>query len=343
VHWCIVITGADPMVDHLYYTFYPGEFVRYIPPNGNARIGRIISVAHNTVSVQWWLLDEESFDPVFLPPSFMESEEHDIIPTPLLSSLVFMFRTSDITSFKVRYVYGMKNIISIKRDVFFHYTQQSLTSIICEGLSHISFELQRIMCNTRERQQCYSSVRLQISALTWRYLLEMFEVQEHDLVKVNTFSCLSGRDLSTTSVKTKSPCKILRVEDEPSLLRVISVFGLSAVVGVRKKPPKASKLLGNDTCTSRREGALTNDVVNVVDVESNANRPPAPKRFTFDARGRKGIDFLFFPEQSSLKMTVRYSSFVLGDIMEELYRLGLPRRLGIAALTDDEIEELLHR
>jgi hypothetical protein len=79
------------MADYLYYIFHPGEFVHYTPPNGNARIGRILSVAHNTVSVQWWLLDDERVDSVFLPPPFMESEEYDVIPTPLLSSLVFMF------------------------------------------------------------------------------------------------------------------------------------------------------------------------------------------------------------------------------------------------------------
>jgi hypothetical protein len=84
----------------------------------------------------------------------------------------------------------------------------------------------------------------------------MLEVQEHHLVKVNTFSSLSGRDLSSTSVKTKTPCKVLRVEDKASLLRVISVFGRLAAVGVRKKPPKVSKLLGNDTCTSARKGFL---------------------------------------------------------------------------------------
>ena len=84
----------------------------------------------------------------------------------------------------------------------------------------------------------------------------MLGVLEHHLVKVNAFSSLSGRDLSTTSVKTKSPCKVLRVEDKPSLLRVISVFGLLAAVVVKKKLPKVSKLLGNDTCASAREGAL---------------------------------------------------------------------------------------
>ncbi len=72
------------MADYIYFIFHPA-------PNGNVCIGRILSVVNNTVSVQWWLLDDERADSTFLPPPFMESKEHDVIPTPLLSSLVFMF------------------------------------------------------------------------------------------------------------------------------------------------------------------------------------------------------------------------------------------------------------
>jgi hypothetical protein len=54
----------------------------------------------------------------------------------------------------------------------------------------------------------------------------MLEVQEHQAEKVNTFSCLSGRDFSTTRVK------VLRVKDREALLHLIVLIGISAVVGV---------------------------------------------------------------------------------------------------------------
>ena len=77
-------------------------------------------------------------------------------------------------------------------------------------------------------------------------------------------------------------------------------------------------------------------------MEANAHHPPPPEKFTFNAHGRKGIDLLFFPELSCLKMTVQYSSFVLGDIMDKLYGLGLPHRETVA-ITEEELEEMLYR
>ncbi len=80
---------------------------------------------------------------------------------------------------------------------------------------------------------------------------------------MNTFSSLSGRDLSTTRVSLRSACKVLRVEDSEALLRFISIFG------VRKRPPKVVRLRANDTKSSAREGALKTDVINLIDTTRN--------------------------------------------------------------------------
>jgi hypothetical protein len=331
-------------INHLFYSFNPGEFVRYSSPAGDAHIGRILSVSQHTVTVQRWLLDSDrqQMDSVYLPLCYLESAEHQVIPMPRLSSLVYMVKSSDITDFKVRFVYGMTNVIGTRsRDVFFHHVQQSLTFIIFECLSRISLELQRLLCNRRENQQCFSSVSLQLSELTWRYIVEILQVEEHHLTKVNTFSSLSGRDLSTTRVSLRSACKVLRVEDSEALLRFISIFGVSAVVGVRKRPPKVVRLRANDTKSSVREGALKTDVINLIDTTRNV--PICRQKFKFNAGGNKGVDLIFFPDQSCLKISVRYSSFVLHDALNKLHVLRIAdEQQNRQALTDDELEILLN-
>jgi hypothetical protein len=130
----------------------------------------------------------------------------------------------------------MTCIICTRRDNIFYHVQQSLTFIIFDGLSQISVELQGVLCNRRENQECFSSISIQLSELTWRYMVELLLVKEHHVMKVNTFSCLGGRDLSTTRVSLRAPCKVLRLEDREALLHLISLFGVSSVVGVRKRP-----------------------------------------------------------------------------------------------------------
>jgi hypothetical protein len=125
-------------ITHMFYSFNPGEFVRYISPAGDAHIGRILSVSQHTVTVQRWLPDpaRRQMDSVLLPSCYLESAEHQVIPMPSLSSLVYMVQARDISNFKVRFVYGMTHIICTRRqDVVFHHVQQSLTFIIFEGLS----------------------------------------------------------------------------------------------------------------------------------------------------------------------------------------------------------------
>ncbi len=81
---------------------------------------------------------------------------------------------------------------------------------------------------------------------------------------MTTFSKLSGQDLSTTRVKIRTPCKAIRVEDNNALLCVVALFGVSTIVGVRKRPPKVARLKQHDVKASSREGTLTTDVTNVL-------------------------------------------------------------------------------
>ncbi len=126
------------------------------------------------------------------------------------------------------------------------------------------------------------------SSLAWAYLVEKLQLTQHVMEKVFTLSTMQGNDLSTTRVKTKLTCLILRVENRAKLMRVIEIFGISAIVGVRKQPPTIiKKLRRNDACVTVRGPVQLKDALNLVDVASNALRP-LPRRFTFNAYGRKG-------------------------------------------------------
>ncbi len=48
--------------------------------------------------------------------------------------------------------------------------------------------------------------------------MESLLVEEHHVMKVNAFSCLSGRDFFATRVSVQSPCKVFLVEDVNYLL-----------------------------------------------------------------------------------------------------------------------------
>jgi hypothetical protein len=107
-------------VIHLFYSFNTGEFVRYISPAGDGNIGRILTVSQHTITIQRWLLGPAyDMDSIFLPSCYIESAEHQVIPMPSLSSLVHMVKASDIFDFKVRFAFGITNIICTRRqDVF---------------------------------------------------------------------------------------------------------------------------------------------------------------------------------------------------------------------------------
>jgi hypothetical protein len=69
-----------------------------------------------------------------------------------------------------------------------------------------------------------------------------------------------------------------------------------------EKDPKVSRLKQNDTKSSAREGALKTDVLNFIDTTKNVPRQRA--KFKFNAEGHKGVDFIYFPKQNCLKISV---------------------------------------
>jgi hypothetical protein len=79
------------------------------------------------------------------------------------------------------------------------------------------------------------------------------------------------------------------------LLRLIEVLGTCAVVGIRKALPAISKKLNTTdegAFVTARGGVQMKDVINLIDVSSNP--VPIPNRFTWNANGRCGIDFVYF-------------------------------------------------
>jgi hypothetical protein len=69
-------------------------------------------------------------------------------------------------------------------------------------------------------------------------------------------SCVVMTYQQPARVKCKVPCQILRVESREAPLRLIAIFGVSAVVGVRKQPPSIPKKLGSNQRTAMVRGAV---------------------------------------------------------------------------------------
>jgi len=59
---------------------------------------------------------------------------------------------------------------------------------------------------------------------------------------VTIFFKLNGRDLSTTRVAVGASCKAIRIKDMNALLHVVALFGVSSVIGIRKRPPRVVRL-----------------------------------------------------------------------------------------------------
>jgi hypothetical protein len=92
-------------------------------------------------------------------------------------------------------------------------SHQSVSFIISDCIARISAELQRALNNRRENQEVFSSTPLQISCLTWKYLVDSLQVTEHSKDKGVTFSTMCGKDLWSNRVKCKRTCSILQVEE----------------------------------------------------------------------------------------------------------------------------------
>jgi hypothetical protein len=333
-------------MSNFYFTIQPGEFIELNIPPGSTRIGRILSVYNESLSVTWWVEDvsvcDQEQDAFFLPKFLAPTADIDVIPKQSISSLVFVFHARDVEKYKVRYVYGMKNIFITNRDISLATPFQSISYIVFDSISRISSEIQRMLSNRRGNQFVFSSTSVAISELTWIYLVQRVGIQVHNCDKVCTVSAMRWNDLSQTKVKSRVPCKVIRLEDNESLKRLISIFGNSAVVGVRKPLPALSKRLGrNDVVVSERGGVQMKDVINLIDVASNDNN--AGQRFSFNAHGRKGIDFIFFPSLGSLRICVRYNQLVVSSALQKLNDLGIaiPHAGHNIPLTDAELERLL--
>jgi hypothetical protein len=160
----------------------------------------------------------------------------------------------------------MQDVFCTRDPVNLRYPPQSLSTIIFDGILWIVSELNHLLSNRRQSQD-----KSQIPV-----------VQKG---KTYTFSILMGRDLSVTKVKARYINQTLRLETPRSIEKLISVFGLSSVAGVRKKLPLLSKQLRTgEGIVTTSGGVYLLDVVNFVDVEGN--EIPARARFTYNASGQ---------------------------------------------------------
>lgn len=93
------------------------------------------------------------------------------------------------------------------------------------------------------------------------------------------------------------------------------------------------------------------DVVNQIDVVSSNNIQQDDHRrngnrrretFSFNARGRKGIGFIFFPSLGSLQISIRYNQLVVSNALYKLIELGIAitHKDENRPLKDEELERL---
>jgi hypothetical protein len=330
-------------MNHINFRFQVGEFVEVEIRAGNNRVGRIFSLTEDTLSVTWWKEDtdrESNPDTYYLPKILIPTSETDVINKTTLSSIIFMFDASEISNFNVRFVLGMTVMRATFVEVQLSFSFQSITRIIFADICQISIELQRILSNRQGNQFTFASSNIQTSHLTWSYLKEKLAVPVHFKDKVCTISTIRSNDLATLRVKSRIPCEVMRVEERDSINRVMAVFGISAIIGVRKQPPATLQRIMNQGKVVVRGGVQLKDVINLVDVTDN-NFNAQQQRFSFNAYGNKGIDFIFFPSQQSLRMSVRYKHFVVESALPKLTELGVASPRNNERLSDDELERLL--
>jgi len=70
-------------------------------------------------------------------------------------------------------------------------------------------------------------------------------------------------------MKMRALCRVTRMENREALCHLVSLFGISAIVGLRKKPPKVSQLKQNEASVTAHEGALKVDRINFVDTTND--------------------------------------------------------------------------
>jgi hypothetical protein len=107
-----------------------------------------------------------------------------------------------------------------------------------------------------------------------------------------------------------------------------------------ERPPKVSRLKQNDAKSSARKGTLKTDVINHFGTTTNV--PKQRSKFKFNAEGQRGLDLIYFPEQSCLKISLHYVSYALHDALHKLNELRIAFDEHRQALTDEKLEELLN-
>ena len=321
----------------------PGDGFRCQSTAGGIRIAQVIREMNDgTLSVYFWTLDP--VQNYYLPTVLSGSSEEGVINRPpTLSSLVFLHHADDILSYSKRYTYGQMNVYCFRQlpDHLSFPTIQSISCITGEGIGRLSTELHRILCNKRQNQTSYSVSSVPTTHLVWRYLRDTLGLEVFEMTTTTTSQISRGKDMSITKVKKRIACVAMRVETVPALSVLISIFGVTAAVGIRKKIPGFEGRLGpNDNLIFERVGIHKLDNINLVDVISNCNRPQRPPnaRFKLNADGYQGIDFFFFPELCSIRISVRYTCFVAQDAEEKLLQLGILEQSNRRRLTDEELD-----
>jgi hypothetical protein len=133
----------------------------------------------------------------------------------------------------------------------------------------------------------------------------------------------------------------MRVETMQSLSAAISVFGITAAVGIRKRISGFDRKLGpNDQLMFEQIGIQGSDNINLVDVSSN-NIRPLNSPFRLNADGYQGIDFFFYPELGNIKISVPYTPLTAENAKEKLRYMGIiPRLDNIRRLTDEDMDNI---
>ncbi len=118
---------------HQDYCFFPGEFFHWETPCLASYIGRIVTFSQNTLSVSQWDVVPPSadvMDSFCLPPILVDSGQLHVIPTPSMFSLVFVFNKEDFSTFKIRYIHGMRDVFCTMVPYRLYISLQSLSNII---------------------------------------------------------------------------------------------------------------------------------------------------------------------------------------------------------------------
>ena len=307
------------------------------------RVGRVFRVLENgNVVVCYWRKqsEEEGENDSFfsrsnqLPLILVATSMIFELPRPEIS-LAFVFHVENIINFKVRLVVGMEDVFCFRHEergsemIFLPPTndKQSILSasyIVFDSITRVSSEMQKILCNMRQHQKNTANASLHILPVFWHYVTEKLKLPVIPRTIVRARSVPGGRDLSTIRVKSRMECFVIRFNNFTTLSSFISIFGVAAVVGARKRPPKVSQKLSKvvGSYATHRGGVQKLDLINLVDVEENSEIPP-PK-FSMDDDGRQGVDLVFIPDLHNLTIRIRYQRFV-NQIQYAMRCLALPK------------------